>query len=226
METVIITYQADLGRAVRAANSISLYGVGNLIDPIHIVINDGPAVFEQAQSLFSNIKRAQVYHYTDISTWIHARSGWWSQQWLKLQAYKLVSTEWYMPIDSDMYLTRSIKHTELFSGRRAICNLHDRSMYQNNKKFIEYIDNACDYWKVDPDEIFQILRETPPNTLHRNSVSTMLSEMSPWVFGSIEKPSLEFYIYWIYLHKENCTDLYQHQKNWFWFGNGFAQDNS
>ncbi len=225
METVIITYQADLERALRAAKSISLYGVGNCVDPIHIVINDSPVIFEQAQSLFVDIKRTQVYHYTDISTWIHASSGWWSQQWLKLQAHKLVSTDWYMPFDSDMYLSRSIKNTELFSGRKAICNLHNRSVYKDNKLFIEYIDNACAYWHVDPDEIFQILRETPPNIMHRVSVDNMLNEMTPWVLGSTQTPSLEFFIYWVYLYKNNLTDMYQHRDNWFWFGDAFYMDN-
>ena len=225
MEVVIITYLADLHRAKRAAESISLYGVGNLTDPVYIVVNDGPDVFEQAQVLLSNIERVQVFHYTDISKWIYATSGWWSQQWLKLQSYKLVSGDWYMLVDSDMYLTRPIRQTELFLGNRAICNLHDRNVYHENKLFLEYIDNACIYWKVDQDEVFQILRECTPNIMHRDSVDKMLKEMTPWVFGSTEKSSLEFFIYWVYLHKNNLVGLYQHRDNWLPYGDGFFMDN-
>ena len=225
MEVVIITYLADLHRAKRAAESISLYGVGNLTDPIYIVVNDGPPVFAQAQALLSNIERVRVFHYTDISKWIYATSGWWSQQWLKLQSCKLVSGEWYMLVDSDMYLTRPIRQTELFSGNQAICNLHDRSVYHENKLFLEYIDNACTYWKVDPEEVFQILRECTPNIMHRDSVDKMLEKMTPWVFGSTEKSSLEFFIYWVYLHKNNLDGLYQHRDNWLTYGNGFFMDN-
>jgi len=226
MEIVIITYQADLHRANRAAESISLHGVGNLTDPIHIIINDSPVIFSQAQDLFRSVNRVCVYHYTDISTWTHARSGWWSQQWLKLQAHQLVSGNWYMPIDSDMYITRFIKQNELFQESRAHCNLRDRSVYKENEKFTNYINNACEYWKIDPEEIDLILRESPPNILHTDTVRKMSEEMSPWVFGNIEKPSIEFFLYWVYLYKNNLVDLYRHQKDWFQFGDAFYMDNA
>jgi hypothetical protein len=225
METVIITYADDLNLAYRAAESISRYGIGNSRDNIYIVINDGPTVFSQAQTLFESINRACVYHYTDISTWIHARSGWWSQQWLKLQAYQLVSGDWYMPVDSDMYIDRSIKQSELFQGSRAYCNLRERAMYNGNIKFTNYINNACNYWQVDPEEIDLILRESPPGILHTGTVKKMLDEMTPWIFGSVEKPSIEFFLYWVYLHKNNLIDLYRHRDNWFWFGDAFHMNN-
>jgi len=222
METVIVTYQADLHRACKAAKSIAEYGIGNRPDAIHIVVNDGPAVFEEAQNLFKGT--ADVYHYTDISTWIHARSGWWSQQWLKLQAYQLISGEWYMPFDSDMYINRTVRQQELFSKDQAHCNLRDRNMYADNPQFSQYITNACLHWKVEPDEIDQILRESPPNILHRDSVKNMLTEMKPWIFGSTENSSIEFFLYWIYLYKNNLTDMYVHKPNWFWFGDTFFMD--
>jgi hypothetical protein len=50
--------------------------------------------------------------------------------------------------------------------------------------------------------------------------------MNPWIFGSTQTPSLEFFVYWIYLHKNNLTRMYQHQPNWFWFGDTFHMDNS
>ena len=225
METVIVTYADDLCRAKRAVDSIVQFGIGNQQDNINIVVNDGPAVFSQAQNLFRSIDQACVYHYTDISDWVHARTGWWSQQWLKLQSHKLISGKWYMPIDSDMYIDRAVKQTELFQGSRAYCNLRNRTMYSGNTKFINYINNACEYWNVDPDEMDLILRESPPNILHTGTVKKMLGEMTPWVFGSIEKSSIEFFLYWVYLNKNNLTDLYQHQDNWFWFGDAFHMDN-
>ena len=223
METVIVTYRQDLPRAVRAVQSIDRYTIGTKPNTIHVVINDSPDVFACAQTLLK--PHADVYHYTDISTWTHARSGWWSQQWLKLQAHQLISGEWYMPFDSDMYIDRCIKQTELFDGNHACCNLRDRDTYNNNPKFSAYIDSACEYWKVDPDELCQILRESPPNILHRTTVKNMLSEMSPWIFGSVENPSLEFFVYWVYVYKNNLTHLYRHQDNWFWFGTAFHMDN-
>ena len=223
METVIVTYQQDLARASRAVDSINKYKIGTGSDIIHVVVNDSPAVFEQAQQLFKS--SAHVYHYTDISNWMYSRSGWWNQQWLKLQASQLITGEWYMPFDSDMYIDRHIKHKELFDGNRALCNLRERSDYSNNNSFEQYIINACKYWKVDPTELDEILRETPPNLLNRKTVQTMLTEMTPWVFGSINNPSIEFFIYWVYLHKNNLTDMYQHRDHWFWFGNAFYMDN-
>ena len=226
METVIVTYAKDLTRAKRAADSISYHGIGDHPHNIHIIINDGPDIFSQAQRLFQSVKEASVYHYTDISTWIHARTGWWSQQWLKLQASQLISSDWYIPIDSDMYIDRNVKQNELFKGTRAYCNLRDCSIYNENKNFTNYINNACEYWKVYSEEIDLILRESPPNILHTDSVKKMLGEMTPWVFGSTEKSSIEFFLYWVYLYKNNLTDLYQHRDNWFWFGEAFHMDNS
>lgn len=222
METVVVTYKQDLNLAARAVNSIIKYGIGSEPNTIHIVINDSPAVFEQAQKQFGKI--ACVYHYTDISTWIHSRSGWWNQQWLKLKACELITGEWYMPFDSDMWISKHIHDQELFNGSRALCNLRECAIYDN--QFDNYIRNACNYWSVDPDEIYEILRETPPNILHKDTVKKMLEEMNPWIFGSTQTPSLEFFVYWIYLHKNNLTQMYQHQPNWFWFGDTFHMDNS
>lgn len=224
METVIVTYQNDLLLAHRAAESIAKHNIGSAPNTIHVVVNDGPAVFEQAQTLFKSI--ADVYHYTDISSWVHARSGWWSQQWLKLQAYQLINSNWYMPFDSDMYINRHITQKELFDKDRACCNLRDRDMYINNQQFNQYINNACLYWNVDIDDIDQILRESPPNILHRDSVKNMLDDMKPWVFGSTENSSIEFFLYWVYLYKNNLTDMYIHKPNWFWFGDAFFMDNA
>ena len=220
METVIVTYDQDLALAARAVDSLTRHSIGSAPNTIHIIVNDGPAVFEQAQRQFG--KLAHVYHYTDISSWIHARSGWWSQQWLKLKACELVSGEWYIPFDSDMWISRSVLDRELFNGRRALCNLRNRSIY--DKQFDEYVQNACTYWSVDPEDIDEILRETPPNILHKDTVKKMLEEMSPWVFGSTQKPSLEFFVYWVYLYKNNLTGMYQHQPDWFWFGDTFHMD--
>ena len=223
METVIVTYRRDLELAVRAVKSIDKHKIGSKPNTIHVVINDGPEIFEQAQALFKPL--ARVYHYTDISTWVHARSGWWSQQWLKLQAYQLIEGEWYMPFDSDMWIDRCVKEHELFIGNRALCNLRNRDMYTGNELFEKYLTNACEYWKVNLNDLSEILRETPPNILHCKTIKNMLEELKPWIFGSVEKPSIEFFIYWVYLHKNNLTHMYRHQDQWFWFGDTFFMDN-
>jgi len=224
METVIVTYRHDLLRAYRAATSIAAHNIGNPPNTIHVVVNDDQAVFKQAQDLFESL--AEVYHCTDISTWMHARSGWWSQQWLKLQAHQLIAGEWYMPFDSDMYIDRNIRQKELFDNNRAYCNLRDLDMYNNNQQFKQYIVNACLYWNIKIDDIDAILRESPPNILHQNSVKNMLNEMKPWIFGSTQNSSIEFFLYWIYLLKNNLTDMYTHKTDWFWFGDTFFMDNT
>jgi hypothetical protein len=210
-------------RAVRAVESITKFKIGNNSNIIYIIVNDRPEVFEQAQKLFQNYSQVHVHHYSDISSYTSAPSGWWSQQWLKLAAHQLIKDEWYMPFDSDMFIDRHVKNHEMFFNNKALCDLRDVSIYQNNKKFIDYIKNACDLWGID--DISEIMRESPPNLLHRKTVERMLTELSPHTFGNSGKPSLEFFVYWAYIIKQNLEHIYQHRDNWFCFGNTFHMHN-
>jgi hypothetical protein len=224
METVIVTYSDDMHRAVRAVDSITQFKIGNGPNTIYIVVNDCLEVFEQAQKLFQHCSEVRVHHFSDISSYMSARSGWWSQQWLKLAAHQLIKDEWYIPFDSDMFINRHVKNHEMFVNNKALCELRDVSIYQSNKKFAEYIKNAYDIWGID--NTSKILRESPPNILHRKTVDRMLTELSPHTFGNSGMLSLEFFVYWAYIVKQNLEHMYQHQDNWFWFGDAFHMDNS
>lgn len=212
-------------RAVRAVESIEKFKIGDDSNTIYVVVNDSLAVYKQTLNAFRSFTQVRVHHYSEISDYTSARSGWWSQQWLKLSAHQLIASDWYMPFDSDMFINQHVSNSDMFLDNKAFCDLRDIDIYQENTEFIEYIKNACNLWKIDF-PINKIMRESPPNLLHRQTVNCMLQQLTPHVFGSYEKPSLEFFVYWAYVIKQNLTNMYQHRDNWFCFGGTFCMDNS
>lgn len=217
IEIVLVTYANDLERADRCVASIQKHGVGGSNTPIRIVINDTDAVWTMARLKWPDIP---VYHWREISPNGRWPSGWWSQQWLKMCASRIVETNWYLVVDSDMWLERTIALDELFSNDRALVDLRDRSYYEHKPRFGAFIDNAQQIAGVE--HLDTVMRDVPPNLIRTSVALDLIAKVDPGVFGMCSHPTLEFFLYWAWVCKKKLVDeFYESRPGWLTLGNGF-----
>lgn len=220
LEVVLVSYDKDFERARDCVASIRRYGILNRDVKIHLIVNDEREVFDKFQSW---IVGADVYHHSQISDWKH-ELGWWSQQWFKLSVAKIVSTEWYMIIDSDIIQTQSVYKNDCFKDQKAYCRLNSTDVYDttlpHHAHFRRFLDNACRKWEVPLESVDKTLREVPPALFHTRTVNEMLTKCDQTIF--YRKQTCEFFLYWIYVLSCNLQDaLYINNPKWFNLGTTF-----
>lgn len=217
MDILLITHAPDLDKAVRCVSSIEYHGIGDNPPIFHIVINDCKTLMSDARAKWPKHK---VWHWSDISPIRSFPSGWWSQQWLKLTASSVITHDWYLVVDSDMWLDRHIDQDELFCGDRARAQLRDRKYYSNQPRFLSYMDNARDYFGLS--DLDSVMRDVPPNILRTSITRDLVENLDPGIFGSMSRTSLEFFLYWAWLcHHDLQGSYYVPEENWLVLGNAF-----
>lgn len=217
MEIVLVTYSNDLEKADLCMSTIKKHGIGSHAPKFRVVINDEDAVWTMARLKWPDI---EVYHWKEISPVMSWPSGWWSQQWLKLCASRVVEENWYMIVDSDMWLDRHIGQHELFYEDRAFVSLKQRSDYADKPRFLQFFDNARD--TVGLDHLESVMRDVPPHIFRTSIALDLVSKTDPRVFGVLGRPTLEFFLYWAWLCKRGQVDDFYHPRHgWLTLGDGF-----
>lgn len=217
MEIVLVTYSKDLEKADRCISTIKKHGIGPDEPKFRVIVNDEDAVWTMARLKWPDI---EVYHWKEISPVMTWPSGWWSQQWLKLCASRVVEENWYMIVDSDMWLDRHIGLHELFHEDRAFVSLKPRSDYADKPRFLGFIDNAKDI--VGLDQFESVMRDVPPHIFRTSIAQDLVSKIDPRVFGILGQSTLEFFLYWAWVCKrDQVSNFYHPRAAWLTLGNGF-----
>ena len=217
MEIVLVTYSKDLDKADLCISTIKKYGVGPYQFKFRVIINDIESVYATAKLKWPDLS---VYHWKDISPTLSWPSGWWSQQWLKLCASCVVEEDWYMIVDSDMFLNRHIDLQELFYNERAFVSLKPRSAYSDQPQFLEFIDNARTF--VGLDHLESVMRAVPPQIFRTSVALDLASNIDPRIFGILGQHTTEFFLYWAWICKHNQIENFYHPlDNWLTMGTGF-----
>ena len=216
MDIVLVSYINDLEKAKTCIDSISHYGIIQQNPTIRLIVNDTPEVHKTFKHTFSNYPHVHLYHYLELTDQWPWFLGWRSQQWMKLVASKIVKSEWYLVVDSDMTITKPVEYQDLFQNNKAYCNLRKIADYQEQLK--TYACNAYRYWGLEPEEY--ILRESPPIIMHTQTVQNLANELNPAFI--INNNSLEFLLYWTYLRFKNLDqELHVSSPTWMHLGEIF-----
>ena len=211
-ETVIVTYSKDFNKLQQCLQSIIDTGLGHNNEPIHIVVNDHESTINEITNFIPNDSRIRVWHYKDLDDW-SGPLDWYSQQWFKLSASKIVSSEWYLLLDSDNTLQMPIGYDDMFSNNRA----HYRLMFIDftNKELLERLAVAYDHWDDTLDNWKYFMTDQIPFIMHTNTVKQMLPQVNSSFFDSrSNKITLEFLLWSAYLDHCGIKDqLYCPVKN-------------
>lgn len=132
---------------------------------------------------------------------------WYKQQILKLTIAYLIETEYYLIVDSDIYLTQNLSYNDLFYKGKV--KYHSETW--KNKNYSKWWINSCRVLNVQENKIIRKkdLMSFVPQIMCTNIVKELLSSID---ILTIEKEKFtEFTIYWLYILKNNYKDLYTNQ---------------
>lgn len=173
--------------------------------------------------IIENICKSSLYNKITINideSYIHDDlkvTGWFKQQLIKLVIGEIVSTKYYLVLDSDMYLNQCLTYNDLFHNGKV---KYSSEPYQelNNA---EYSQNS-NWWKNSLD-ILRLPLSSIKNDKHlmgvtpqvlitshvKSLIAYLRTQCDNWQQYIVSKKFTEFTLYWLYtkfcLQKE---DLY------------------
>jgi hypothetical protein len=216
-ETVILTYRHDLHKLQRCLQSIIQHGLGHNTEPVHIVVNDHEPCMVEIKYFIPDDPRFRVWHYTELDEWTRPKFwckelrnwsnllDWHSQQWFKLAASKIVSSEWYLLIDSDIVLQKSIRHTDMFRDDRACYK--QTPIDFTNLTHVTQLSNAYSHWNDAINDRKYFMSDHTPFIMHTKTVKEMLPEIDQNLFHPLnDKMTLEFFLWSAYLDYRGIKD--------------------
>lgn len=130
--------------------------------------------------------------------------GYRIQQVLKLEAHKIVDTDYYCTLDSDVYLTQPTCYNDIFSEGRAYIN-------------VESLDAHPKWWKLaskclelDVDILGEEGIGVTPCMLNTRVCREFLEKYRTQIYNYIlYKMATEYTLYWLYfVHNYNFSDFY------------------
>lgn len=217
LSVVIVSYEQDFDLAISLIESIREHGIGDGIVPIHLIVNDKQHVFEKFKNVLKDVEEVHVKHCFELSDWV-LDLDWVSQQWYKLDVSNIIETKWYLVLDSDQIQTEHAEYEDLFDGIKAKCLLKETTLFDENtnmhRSYKNRMINACNLLGVDFSKLKLILSETTPVLMHTQTVRKLTQKCNQNVFydqscANVAHPCVvEFFLYWIYVVRENLTGLY------------------
>jgi Family of unknown function (DUF6492) len=201
-ETVIVTYQHDFEKLLLCLESIVDHGLGHGNETVHIIVNDYVPAWYHVKEFVPDDTRFCVRPYYQLGPW-NGPLGWYSQQWFKLCASKIVTADWYLILDSDDLLTRPITHADLFSNSRAY--YRKTPIDFKNTSLVTRLSSAYWHWNDALGNRKYFMTDLTPFVMHTNTVKQMLLKINENLFDAPkDKLTTEFFLWSAYL---DCYDL-------------------
>ena len=152
-------------------------------------------------------------------------SGWHKQQIIKLAVSKYIKTQYYLIIDSDLYLNQPFSYRDMFNDNK-IKYSHEPWQTINNK----YYSTNSNWWIASCNILnFPIenlhndnhLMGVTPQTMITNEVISLIDHIKniygdDWQHKLCEMKFTEYTLYWLYLIKNEKTNLYTIQGKQLW----------
>jgi hypothetical protein len=161
--------------------------------------------------------RFRVWHYKELDEWNRPvywcrelcdwanPLDWYSQQWFKLAASKIVSSEWYLLIDSDIVLQKPIRYTDMFQDNRACYKQIPIDF--TNLTHVTQLSNAYSYWDDTINDRKYFMSDHTPFIMHTKTVKEMLPRIDQNLFHPLnDKLTLEFFLWSAYLDYRGIKD--------------------
>ena len=102
------------------------------------------------------------YYPDTTNDWPRPNKGWYRQQLIKLGAHRLITTPYYMTLDSDVIVKRPLHLDDVFVADRSVVNLENYAHYQSI-----YLSDVAEYERKVRIERYQdaerVLKLSRPN---------------------------------------------------------------
>jgi hypothetical protein len=215
----IVTCKRDFKKLKCCLESIKKFNIINANIEIIIVVNDLLECVYDVVSLTNQQKNIKVVHYTEISEW-PKKLDWFSQQYFKLAVASIISTPWYLILDSDDLITKHVPADFLFNNGAAV--RRNAKLVANDlrsPKLQSLLIKAFDLWYTTRPYILPdtSMGDVTPFIMHTNTVCQMLPYVDKNWFDPFHPNygTLEFYLYYAYLEYYDLVDtLYVDHKFW------------
>jgi hypothetical protein len=124
------------------------------------------------------------------------------QMILKLSAYKIINTDYFITLDSDMYLKKKFSITDFFKYNKAIMHAEPKIYHDN--------------WWQSSGELLDFTREkhslvgmsVTPAILSKNICQNIIETYGYKLYNRINKGWTEYTLYYLFLEKNNNLDIY------------------
>ena len=207
---VIVTCYRDLALFERCIRSIAEHGVVAADIKIIVIANDDISLVDKLVELTNPLSlNIDILHYSAVTEWT-GHIGWDSQQYFKLAVAKLISTSWYLVLDSDSYITNFVDVTNIFDNGHAFC-----SWVESAEHHRQHLYNANLIWN-NPQSNYS-MSDSPPFVMHTATVKDLLLHVNKDWFNFDHKGQLytfEFFLYYSYLIHTNTLDKLYVKKNY------------
>ena len=202
-ETVIVTYQRDFEKLQLCLESIVNHGLGHGNETVHVIVNDYVPAWYHVKEFVPDDTRFCVHPYYHLGPWDGALD-WYSQQWFKLTASKIVSSDWYLILDSDDLLTRPITHADLFTNNRAH---YKKTPVGTDTRLVTQLSAAYNHWNDTLDNWPYFMTDLTPFVMHTSTVKQMLHDIDPGLFDQhSDRLTAEFLLWSAYLDRHRLKD--------------------
>ena len=143
--------------------------------------------------------------------------GWYKQQIIKLTVALIVNTDYYLVVDSDMYINQSLKYKDLFHNKKLKYSFEEwqtknDKYYSTNSNWWE---SSCKILNYPVENIYndKYLMGVTPQILITEEVIKLLSFLklkynNEWQKTIYDMKFTEYTLYWIYLLMNNKKELY------------------
>jgi hypothetical protein len=134
---------------------------------------------------------------------LSGQSGWHKQQILKLAAARVVPTRWYLTLDADVMLRRTLGMDDLIHDGKAV--FHPKPASRHWDWWLASKSTLHSPVRLDPD---MVVMDVTPEVLHRDTTLELLSEIGkrngaaepePFLFATRQVGWTEYSLYWLFV---------------------------
>jgi hypothetical protein len=204
---VIVTYKNDFDKLQTCLQSLYLH-LTSLDVPVIVVLNDSEEHLATLHSIVNPYQNIKVLHHSKLGSWTHSLD-WWSQQYFKLAVSDIISTPWYLLVDSDDVFVANLNNDQLFDQGRARCLTEPFIYIKNslNPVLLTWLSRA-----------YEIIGHTklPDATMGNLTPFMMNTAVTQQLFSTVDSCyfdtrfpnflTLEFYLYYAYLDQQKLFD--------------------
>lgn len=147
-------------------------------------------------------------------------SGWFKQQIIKLTISYIITTDIYLIVDSDLFLTKQLTYEDLFFNNKIKYNYEkwqnlNSSDFSQNSRWWDASSAILDFPMCNIINKTMLMSVTPEIFIW-SYVNTLIEYLHnkyglEWQKYIINNKFTEFTLYWLYLLKYNLTSLYSHE---------------
>jgi len=173
----------------------------NDIEKFYIITN--PNDVEYFQNIFGRYGNIiQVINETDIYQNRIRFTGWHMQQVLKLYISNYITTEHYIILDADCYLTKRIGYADLFVYGKPIVNI-------THKHANDWLLQSCKYFGLDYEKVSEDIINVTPQLCTTRFVRELCATNNN-IPELIYNGCNEFWLYYCYILKNYNFNDYFH----------------